>query len=89
MSLGEVVEPIDRPLRRCLPTSSTTPATSSPKSGLDGVTRPVTRRSGHGVPVNMNQSAAFTDVAWTRTSTSSARRLGGGCSPVVRTSAPP
>ena len=54
-----------------LPTASTTPAISVPRTGFRGFRRPLCNRRTYGVPVTVIQSGVFTLVAHTRTNTSS------------------
>ena len=62
------------------PTASTTPATSVPRTGHDGVRNPERNRRIFGTPATTIQSGVFTLVARTRTSTPSSPTCGGSIS---------
>src|SRR5919106_5025482 len=59
-----------------LPTASTTPATSVPRTGVEGCRSPDLSRRMYGIPVTVTQSGVFTLVAPTRIRTSSSPNPG-------------
>jgi hypothetical protein len=59
-----------------VPTSSTTPATSVPRTGVEGRRGPDLSRSTYGTPATTIQSGVFTLVAFTRIRTPSAPTAG-------------
>ena len=67
------------------PTASTTPATSLPRTGVDGPRSPALSRRTYGTPAVTIQSGVLTLVALTRTRTSSSPTSGSGSSPSAST----